>query len=90
MSTDSFRVYEAILAGAIPIVDKCSPRDDKGFDYWNEVYYYHTLLKVDSWHQITADALTLMDNAKDKDVMNNWWGGYVRQLTDKIISIATC
>lgn len=88
LCVDSFRVYESILAGAIPIVDKRSPRDDKDFDYWNEVYYYHTLLKVDSWHQITPDALELMDSAKDKNVMNNWWGGYVRQLTTKLIDIA--
>lgn len=38
MCVDSFRVYEAIECGAIPISDMRAPRDKVGFNYWNEVY----------------------------------------------------
>lgn len=85
MCTDSFRLYESILCGAIPIVDKRSPRDAETFDYWEEVMPGNTLIKVDNWQQIKSPRF-IADNVPFYDI--NWFDKYKQQLEQKLINIA--
>lgn len=82
MSVDSFRLYEAMECGAIPITDARSPRDSKDFNYWNEVYPRHKVISVNFWDEQAMKAILQMPND------NNWWFQYKTELEQKLIAIA--
>ena len=85
MSADSFRVYEAIECGAIPITNTRCPRDKHEFNYWAEVYPSNELNYIFEWDK------KLLEWILEKDYLPEhllWWDRYKKQLTDKLISIA--
>jgi len=82
MCVDSFRLYEAMETGAIPITDARSPRDHKDFHFFNEVYPQHKLITVNYWKKEALEVILGMPNN------NNWWLQYKKELEQKLINIA--
>lgn len=79
MNCDSFRVYEAMLCGAIPITDKRAPRDPPNFNYWEAVCPYAKLVTVDDWNELP-------------DIINtywwydgSWWDDYQKEFEQKLL-----
>lgn len=87
MSVDSFRLYEAMECGAIPITDKRSPRDAKDFNYWDELYPENTLVQVEEW---TGGAIRQILLFNDPEILtsNDWWETYKQQLEQKLLNLA--
>lgn len=84
MSADSFRVYEAILCGAIPIADKRCPRDPEGFDYWEAVYPGNGLISVDFWGHYVGEYMQQMDVFPPP----TWYNQYLETLEKKLLHAA--
>lgn len=102
-TADTFRVYEAIECGAIPIVDKRSPRDSKDFDYWREVYPQNTLIQVNEWTQERIQELLTLSSLEgpselqklltgseisDAEYQNHWWIKYKKEIEQKLLNFA--
>jgi hypothetical protein len=85
MCVDSFRFYEAIECGAIPITEKRSPRDSKDFDYWLECGIPDKFVRVESWKQISNLTDTNFDDMKTLSL--NWWNGYKQELENKLLAL---
>lgn len=85
MCTDSFRVYEALECGALPIVEARSPRDEKHFNYWRECGA-SLIPCVQNW----SDAhLILQDHAFIEHKTTEciaWWKDYKIQLKNKLLT----
>lgn len=89
MCVDSFRLYEAMECGAIPITDERSPRDPKDFNYWESVISRNTIMKVDDWN----DLVWVFQNRSFLDPhafinYNDWWFDYKEQLEKKLLNAA--
>lgn len=84
---DSFRVYEAIACGAIPIVERRAPRDAEGFDYWGEVWQPNGLVAVNEWGALPS---ILRNTEQYTEVMdgNGWYDFYKEVLTQQLIDYA--
>ena len=83
MSSDSFRMYEAMECGANVIVDTRCPRDPIGFDYWNLVYPDNTIPKNSTtWSKAIMDFM-MEWNIQD---FNLWWPEYKQQLETKLLN----
>jgi len=85
VSADSFRMYEAMEAGAIPIGDNISDAGDK--DFWNyllgavpfpELNEYKNLRLYISWN---VELYPFQNNR-----VQAWWIKYKRDLKEKIIN----
>lgn len=86
MCVDSFRVYEAMECGAIPVTDVRAPRDPKGFDYWHEVYPQNRLITVLDWNWLPE---MLPHHTLTADVRNTWWNfRYKPELERKLLEYA--
>ena len=85
MTADTFRLYEAIECGAIPITDARSPRDAADFNYWDEVYPMSGLMTVSNW-----DELVKFQAAMDRVTYfhSGWWFDYKKQLEQKLLNIS--
>lgn len=86
LCVDSFRLYEAIECGAIPITDIRSPRDVSDFNYWDSVYPNHNILTVTNWNEL-PELLKELENGHLEDI-NNWWIVYKKELEEKLIAYA--
>lgn len=91
MSAETFRLYEAMECGAIPVTDMRSPRDNHGFNYWEQVYSWNGVILVDDWKDLTESRLKerltwSQDYAKER---NEWWITYKQQLEQKLLNYAT-
>jgi hypothetical protein len=90
MCVDSFRLYEAMQCGAIPLTDSKSPRDPIDFRYWDEVYKDHTICEIGDW------AVELPIFFKDRSLeephswksYNEWWFKYQKDLEQKLLKYA--
>jgi len=82
MSADSFRLYEAIECGAIPITDARCPRDSKDFVYWNAVYPQSQLIAVNYWDEKALKAIL------NFPANNDWWFVYKQRLEEQLIEYA--
>lgn len=87
MCTDSFRVYETLECGALPIVETRSPRDSKNFDYWFEINKDVPFPFVDDW----ADLQSLLEAGGEKWIKLktkeciDWWNNYKIQIKEKLL-----
>lgn len=88
MCVDSFRVYEAIRCGAIPITDVRAPRDAADFNYWNEVYPSHGLVTVESWKDLAATIFDLENKHVRADPKGYWYEQYEKDLENKLLKYA--
>ena len=85
MCTDSFRAYEALECGALPIVEARSPRDKKHFNYWQEVGA-NIFPCVSDWndvHALLGDPEFIQERTKQ---CIEWWNNYKQELKNKLLS----
>lgn len=85
MCTDSFRVYEALECGALPIVEPRSPRDDENFDYWKEVGapIFPCVHDWDNMPFILKDTESIKQRTKD---CLEWWAGYKHKVLNDLLT----
>ena len=81
--TDCFRLYEALEAGSIPIVEK----DD--FAYFDKFFPNHPILQTpDDWLGISDDMESLLEEPKKLQEYNEalikWWQDYKSNLKTEI------
>jgi hypothetical protein len=87
MNVDSFRVYESMSCGAIPITEKRCQRDPEVFNYWNEVYPGHRLLTVDNWGELlTSYNPAYLENLTSTLIQNQWWWNYKKVIEQKLFN----
>lgn len=79
---ESFRLYEAMECGAIPITDARAPVHAKDFNYWNNTYRYHKLITVNFWEPNTLKEIMTLPNS------NEWWFIYKKGIEEKLIEFA--
>lgn len=86
MCVDSFRLYEAMECGAIPITDRRAPRDPEGFNYWHSVYIKNRIITLTSWTQLPV----ILRDVRYPDYYksNDWWSGYKADLEQKLLTYA--
>lgn len=84
MCVDSFRFYEALECGAIPITDRRSPRDEWTFNYWYETIGDRaaSIIWVNDWEELPE---LLRDNPTRS---SEWWETYKAELTLKLLNYA--
>lgn len=82
---DSFRVYEALECGCIPIVEK-SPED-----YFSNCFGKHPFLAVDSWDQAPALMKALLDDPvlleQRRQQCYEWWQNKKRETNKKFLDV---
>lgn len=83
MCVDSFRFYEAMECGSIPITDKRSPRDSPDFNYWREVIGANTIITVNDWDELPDILL----NGRPYEG-NFWWDRYKTEFEHKLLRYA--
>lgn len=78
-SLDSFRLYEAIAAGALPIVELNTPDGPEPF-FWLEMFGNDCpLLRVDSWDLLPHLTAT-QDWQTQRDKVQHWYADYCTSL----------
>lgn len=82
-SIDTFRLYEALEVGSIPIVEKS--------DYWENLLGEHPLIETDCWDGIHKDINLLLENKQwveeHSKKIQKWWSDYKISLKTKIKNI---
>ncbi len=80
---ESFRVYESLECGAIPIVEK-----RRSLDYFRELLGDHPMPAVRSWRQARGLIVDLLERPEQMDALQRdcytWWQGYKQQYTAEI------
>ena len=81
---DSFRAFEALEAGAIPLLDLNCPRTQNGHNYWTAILGEHPLPLISNWAELpeVIDGITQADNNK----VFAWWQLYKRTMRQRILS----
>lgn len=75
---DSFRLYEAMTAGAIPIVE------DDGSGYWREVFGPEfPCLMIQNWDSLPG-MISAVDVKNKSREIKRWWNNYLEELKMKI------
>ncbi len=76
---DSYRIYEALFAGAIPIIPRHHQFDPLGIG--------HPIPMVDSWHQV-ADVIEAIEAQEGLDQYQqrvfSWWHAFVEKLQNEV------
>jgi hypothetical protein len=79
---DSFRVYEALECGCIPIVER------KPIDYFGHYFGKHPFLVIDSWEQAPALIKELMANPSTLEqyriTCHQWWLDYKEKIKQEL------
>jgi hypothetical protein len=94
MCVDSFRLYEAIECGAVPITSYRSPRDPEDFNYWAEVHPKNKVYAVKDWniltHMFGEDDNTFKEDQNFQSLLrdNEWWFEYKNELENTLINAA--
>lgn len=82
---DSFRLYESLECGCIPIVE------NKPIDYFAKFYGKHPFLTVDSWEQAPEIINELLSNPELLEMKRVecylWWLEYKKQLNSDLTEI---
>uniref|UniRef100_A0A6C0IVK8 Exostosin GT47 domain-containing protein n=1 Tax=viral metagenome TaxID=1070528 RepID=A0A6C0IVK8_9ZZZZ len=85
---DCFRIYEAILAGSIPLIVGTESEINHTFNYNN---YMPIFITSDSWENMYIKCKTLLNNKnKLQTIQNyniNWWKNYINLIQYKISNI---
>jgi hypothetical protein len=82
VNLDSFRVYEALEAGCVPIVERRT-----GYDYFSELYGCHPFPSVLDWNEAASLIRHLCRHNAVQHLMDAcqvWWAAYKRALSAKI------
>lgn len=82
---DSFRVYETLECGCIPIVEK------QPLDYFGNYFGNHPFLVIDSWDQAPELINNLLSDPvrmeKKRQDCYTWWLNYKKALNKKLVKI---
>ena len=82
-SLDSFRLYEAIAAGALPIIEQSTPDGREG-EFWPSLFgYEYPIPTVESWEQLPDMIDGLTDPPvwrRVRDEIAVWYADYRTQL----------
>lgn len=84
VNLDSFRLYEALECGCIPIVEKGPP------DYFAYAFGDHPFLTISSWDEAPALIKKFIDDRnlceKKRKECYAWWCNYKKMLQHKMVS----
>ena len=67
---ETYRLYEALECGSIPIVENL-------YDYYDRLFPNNPLLKIKFWKEAREIILTMNDEKKlieQSNICKNWWG----------------
>lgn len=83
---DSFRICEAMEAGAIPIVQES--------DYWDYGYGKDfPALRINNWNELLNKIITVMMNPKEVEILRNqctdWWTDRKTQAVKEVTELVT-
>lgn len=88
VTPDSFRAFEALEAGCVPILDgRCPTEQDCEF-YWKAILgEYHPLPVVQHW----SEAIPIIENNSDvfpheNNLVSSWWQMYKRDLRYRLLN----
>lgn len=83
---DTFRVYEALEAGCIPVLDRRSGLvDHKGF-YWSRVFGDHQFTEIEDWNDFPAALKFELDNWEERSTfIRSWWSAYKKDLRNHLM-----
>lgn len=88
ISLDCFRLYEAIVCGAIPVVVGTDVEIDRTFWYGGHVPIF---VRGSSWDEAVSKCRDLMDNMDDLETIQktnfNWWKRLIGRYRDMIRDI---
>jgi hypothetical protein len=80
-SVDTFRLYEALEVGSIPIIEKSK--------YWKYMLKDHPLIEVSSWKEASQEINRLLENNQSLEEYNIkiklWWKSFKKKLTNEIV-----
>ena len=83
-TVDTFRVWEALEAGCIPVVDRETPAGDQSW-YWPLVTVGPQFPTIGSWRYFRTLAEDLeADWPRNANRISAWWQGYKRQLAVRV------
>lgn len=79
-TVDSFRLYEALRSGAIPILETATPTESQA-DYWENLFGEHPLPVVESWYELPEVLGRTLDHWPQKWAeVGEWWLSWRRDL----------
>lgn len=87
VTVDSFRAFECLETGGIPILDTICPEPQDGTLYWNEVLGQgHPLPTIADWN----DAHKIVDDIDDNwplssNLVFSWWQTHKRETRNRIL-----
>ena len=82
VTLDSFRAFEALEAGAIPILDLQCPRVQNGVRYWKAILGDHPLPMVSHWLELPE----ILDSNLDNNLVFAWWQRHKRDTLRRILA----
>ena len=77
LTPDTFRLYEALEAGCIPVVDRVAPTGEEG--YWERLFGTVPFPVVRSWEELPK-IVSNVDWPADANRIGSWWALYKRKL----------
>ena len=83
VNLDTYRVYEALECGAIPIVEKRI-----GLDYFHKLLGDHPMPSFVNWKQAAGFMLAIQHDRRAQDELSQrcsrWWAAFKRDLTQRV------
>jgi hypothetical protein len=82
---DTFRVYEALEIGSIPVLDQHAGVGKFGGDYWKMVLGDHPLKTIDDWSEFPKVLKSELNNydARQKEI-SEWWVKFKQDFADDL------
>ena len=77
---ETYRIYEALECGCIPVVENA-------YKYYDRLFPNNPFLKVDIWIEAKEIIKKWRDDQiqKKRDECKMWWNGYKKQLQEFIV-----
>lgn len=90
VTLDSFRAFEALEAGAVPILDLKCPVDQDGIQYWNAVLgEWFPLPRLRSWHGVSGAIYFAQRHAEYRNNVFAWWQLHKRKLKQDLTGVGS-
>ncbi len=81
---DSFRLYEALEAGCVPIVDASSPGGPTG--YWDMMFPDRPFPVLSDWKHLPSEIARIMEDWEGKSAeCSAWWQNHKRDLAYSLV-----
>jgi len=87
VTPDTYRIYEALECGCIPIIDEKSGYRRFHKDYWEKIFGEHPLITVDEWdYELYGilEELSVSYEEKQKEIVK-WWSQYKKNLVKNLL-----